>query len=140
MFIHNYTSSIIHLNKIENYQNIIPKIENSKEEESPKSESNISENKTNSTFHPSELIDYVFTTYDIEKETKEMIMQLEKEEKQNIEKSNINISKNNEEKNQKIYEINNINNKIELDIEKKRPKKKKKKRQKKRKKTKVQRI
>ena len=91
MFIHNYTSSILHLNKI-------PNIENNKNgENSPKSDSNISENKTNYSFHLNDLVDYVFNSYNIEKETKEMIKKIENEEKQNIENSkNINIvSKNN---------------------------------------------
>jgi L-rhamnose mutarotase len=93
MFIHNYTSSILHLNKIENYQDIIPNIENNKNgENSPKSDSNISENKTNYSFHLNDLADYVFNSYNIEKETKEMIKKIENEEKQNIENSkNINI-------------------------------------------------
>ena len=93
MFIHNYTSSILHLNKIENYQDIIPNIENNKNgENSPKSDSNISENKTNYSFHLNDLVDYVFNSYNIEKETKEMIKKIENEEKQNIENSkNINI-------------------------------------------------
>ncbi len=91
MFIHNYTSSIIHLNNIENYQGIIPNIENHNGENSQKSESNISENKTNNSFHTNELIDYIFNSYDIEKETKEMIKRIEDEEKQNIEKFKNNI-------------------------------------------------
>ena len=91
MFIHNYTSSILHLNKI-------PNIENNKNgENSPKSDSNISENKTNYSFHLNDLVDYAFNSYNIEKETKEMIKKIENEEKQNFENSkNINIvSKNN---------------------------------------------
>jgi len=87
MFIHNYTSSLIHLNNIENYQDIIPKIEIHNGENSPKSESNISENKTNHSFYPNDIIDYAFSSYDIEKETKKMIKRIEDEEKQNIEKS-----------------------------------------------------
>jgi len=87
MFIHNYTSSLIHLNNIENYQDIIPKIEIHNGENSPKSESNISENKTNYSFYPNDIIDYAFNSYDIEKETKKMIKRIEDEEKQNIEQS-----------------------------------------------------
>lgn len=90
MFIHDYTSSIIHLNNIKNYQDIIPKIENHNGENSPKSESNISENKTNYSYYPNDIIDYAFN-YDIEKETKKMIKRIENEEKQIIEKSKNNI-------------------------------------------------
>ena len=43
MFIHDYTSSIIHLNNIKNYQNIIPKIENDNGE-------NINTNEENENF------------------------------------------------------------------------------------------
>jgi len=70
MFIHNYTSSLIHLNNIENYKDIIPKVEIYNRENSPKSESNISENKINYFFYPNDIIDYAFNSYDIEKETK----------------------------------------------------------------------
>ena len=90
MFIHNYTSSIIYLNNIENYQNILPKKKKYNEEES--SESNNSEKKANISFYPNELIDYVFTSYNLEKEIKEMIFKLESEEKQNLENV-ANISK-----------------------------------------------
>ena len=104
MFIHNYTSSIIHLNNIENYKDIIPKIEKSNEEDSSDSAK-----KRNSSFYPNELIDYVFTSYNIEKETKEMIMKLEIEEKQiiNNTKNKINFIKIKEDKeNPKGNEIN----------------------------------
>ena len=104
MFIHNYTSSLIHLNNIENYKDIIPKIEIYNRENFPKSESNISENKINYFFYPNDIIDYAFNSYDIEKETKKMIKRIEDEEKQNIEKSknnNIVLPKKEENKEQK---------------------------------------
>ena len=109
MFIHNFTSSIIHLNNIENYQNMLPKNKKYNEEES--SESNHFEKKTNISFYPNELIDYVFTSYNLEKEIKEMILTLESEEKQNIENV-VNISKKKDaEEDPKVNEIDNINNK-----------------------------
>ena len=111
VFIHNYTSSIIHLNKIDNYKDIIPNIANNNGDNSVESDSNNSEKKTNVTYHPYELIDYVFTSYDIKKETKELIENLEDEERRNIEIQIKNIENQGNKENQKVN--NNIENENE---------------------------
>ena len=108
MFIHDYTSSKIHLNKIENAIEIIQDIKKNSVGNSSSSKGNHSENKTESSFHPNELINYVFDPYDIEKETKEMLKNVEEEEKINSGKKNKNnnefIKKKEEDKKDKLNE------------------------------------
>ena len=106
MFIHDYCSSKIHLNHIENLPEVMKKINK---------EDNIS---TNTSFNSDDLIDYVFVPFDLGKDFKEMINTVYEEEekiiisKNNNENENEKIKNNNEEINEKIHikEIKKINN------------------------------
>ena len=104
MYIHDYTSSRIHLTNIENYQDIIENIINSNEKETKENT-----NKTERSVKINELIDYIFNSYDLEKETQAIFKKIEYED--------------NLDKNQ--GDINEINNKIKKEQKKKKKKEKK---------------
>ena len=106
MYIHDYTSSRIHLTNIENYQDIIENIINGNEKETKETKEN--KNKTERSVKTNELIDYIFNSYDLEKETQAIFKKIEYED--------------NLDKNQ--GDINEINNKIKEEQKKKKKKKK----------------
>lgn len=104
MFIHDYTSSKIHLNKIENYNEIVEEIRKNSNEDLQYSEENISENKTDSSFRPNELVDYVFNRFDIIKQINEIIAKIEKEDSDDdsIDKNNLIVLRQSNEEPDKI--------------------------------------
>ena len=78
MYIHDYTSSRIHLTNIENYQDIIENIINGNEKETKETKEN--KNKTERSVKTNELIDYIFNSYDLEKETQAIFKKIEYED------------------------------------------------------------
>ena len=111
MYIHDYCSVKIHLNELEDKE-IIKII---KKSSGNNFQDNGSSNKTNeSTLSTEELIDFVFSPFDVEKETKNLIEKIKKKEKdENKEEMNIN-NENNGEKN-----INNNKEEMNINNEKK---------------------
>jgi len=82
MFIHNYTSEKIHLNKNQNIPEIFTTIKNEQNSEN-------SDVKTDTSFNAYELIDYIFNEYDLEKDMKKLIDNTYKElREEDVKKSN----------------------------------------------------
>ena len=93
MFIHNYTSEKIHLNKNQNIPEIFTTIKNEQNSEN-------SDVKTDTSFNAYELIDYIFNEYDLEKDMKKLIDNTYKElREEDVKKSNI-IEEEENEKNE----------------------------------------
>ena len=66
MFIHNYNSEKIHFNKNQNIPEIFSTIRSEQNSEN-------SDIKTDTSFNPYELIDFIFNEYDLEKDMKKLI-------------------------------------------------------------------
>ncbi len=79
MFIHDYASTKIHLNKLENF-NVMRNININIEEQLSSSNENSGKKTDATTFKSSELSEYLLNSYDIEKETRSIINLIEKEE------------------------------------------------------------
>jgi len=75
MFIHNYTSEKIHFNKNQNIPEIFSTIRSEQNSEN-------SDIKTDTSFNPYELIDFIFNEYDLEKDMKKLIDNTYKELKE----------------------------------------------------------
>ena len=129
MFIHDYSSNKIHLNKITNAKEIIKIIDKKNEDNL---DENIEINTNGTSFKSEELINYIFNEFDIEKETKEIIDSIKDKDNKDVDIKN--------EENKKDEENNDNKNEINLEKkeeeqkkeENKEDKKKKKKKKKKR--------
>ena len=100
MFIHDYASSKIHLNEIENSIDIMKFINKKNGEDN---EENFSANKTETSLKSEGLINYVFSPFNFENETLNLIKEIENEESndENNNENNVNNIILNKEKDNK---------------------------------------
>ena len=107
MFIHDYSSSKIHLNKIEKSEDLVNSIiKNNKDDNS-----DISDKKTTSTIKGNDAVEYIFNNFDLKKETNDIIETIQNKEKKTNE-NNIEI-RDKKIKNIKAKEINEKNGEVD---------------------------